>query len=68
MERKRVQVERMLREEREAAAAPNETRQRVLREEMARARQVGGDGRGIKEFLSCFIRARVIIIVNMYII
>ena len=40
MDRKRLQVERMLRDQKEAASAPNETRKRVLREEMARARQV----------------------------
>ena len=41
MERKRVEVERMLREEKEAATAATVNRARVLREEMARARKVG---------------------------
>ena len=46
MERKRVEVERMLREEKEAATAATVNRARVLREEMARARKVSGFQRG----------------------
>ena len=41
MERKRVEVERMLNEEKAALVAPTINRARVLREEMARARKVG---------------------------
>ena len=54
MERKRLETERKLREEKRAAAAPAENRARVLQEEAARARKVRelqgislcGDGRG----------------------
>ena len=54
MERKRVEVERMLREEKEASTAATVNRARVLREEMARARKVGGlteGGVGLAEIL-----------------
>ena len=42
MERKRLETERKLREEKRAAAAPAENRTRVLQEEAARARKVRG--------------------------